>query len=285
MKQAALFLALIGVLTMTIGLPLAHAGVNALDTSASATRSQEAHIFANRLKAGEIAAMSDENVIKTFTQLHPDVISAYLEVGAQPYTEYELWMSREERIGGAWPNKPFLNYIKYRQKPKQIYVKWLDGGAKAGQEIIFDESKRKDEMYGHIGGFFNVTSIWASMNGIFARNNSNHTVVDLGIQAIFNIVNSERALYTSEGLRPHPQQIEVMEVGGARVVALTWIAPNRKHYAHKTRVFLELNQPMVRGIESWDEDGTQIERIIIDKIVPAKFQDADFSPTNKAYTF
>jgi hypothetical protein len=284
-KPAPLFLVLIGLLAVLPGWLLAHAANNVPEATTVAAQAQEARVFVNRLKAGEIAAMSDEDVIKAFKQLNPDVISAYLELGAQPYAEYELWMHREERIGGVWPDKPFVNYIKYRQKPRQVYVKWLDGGAKAGQEMIFDESKRKDEMYGHIGGLFNVMSIWTSMHGVFARNNSNHTVADLGIQAIFDIVNGERALYMAEGLRPHPQQIEVMEVSGTRVVALTWIAPTRKHYAHKTRVFLELNQPMVRGIEAWDESGAQIERIIIDKIVPMKFQDADFEPSNKAYAF
>lgn len=288
MKQATLTLVLLGLLAALPGLPAAHAAnaINASEPNALASGiAQEAHAFVNRLKAGEIAALPDEDVIKTFKQLSPEVMSAYLEMGAQAYTEYELWMRREERIQGTWPDKPFLNYIKYRQKPRQVYVKWLDGGAKAGQEMIFDENKRKDEMYGHIGGLFNVMSIWTSMHGVLARTNSNHTVADLGMQAIFDIVNGERALYMAEGLRPHPQQIEVMDVGGTRVVALTWIAPSRKHYAHKTRVFLELHQPMVRGIEAWDEDGAQIERIILDKIVPTRFQDADFDPANKAYAF
>ncbi|MBI5926054.1 MAG: DUF1571 domain-containing protein [Aquabacterium sp.] len=285
MKSVSIKLVLVSLLVALAGLPSVHAASNPVEPGALAAQSQAARAFAHRLKAGEIAAMSDEDVVKVFRQLHPDIISAYLEVGAQPYSEYELWMHREERIGGVWPDKPFVNYIKYRQKPRQVYVKWLEGGAKAGQEMIFDESKRKDEMYGHIGGLFNVMSIWTSIHGVFARNNSNHTVADLGIQAIFDIVNGERALYLAEGQPSQPQQIEVMQVNGTRVVALTWIAPSRKHYAHKTRVFLELHQPMVRGIEAWNEAGAQIERIIIDKIVPARFQDADFDPANKAYAF
>lgn len=285
MKSAPLALVLAALLAGLASGPLAHAGGHTVESGASAAQVNEGRAFANRLSAGDIAAMSDEEVVKVFKQLHPDVISAYLEVGAQPYAEYELWMHREERIGGVWPDKPFVNYIKYRQKPRQVYIKWLEGGAKSGQEMIFDESKRKDEMYGHVGGLFNVMSIWTSVHGVFARNNSNHTVADLGIQAIFDIVNGERALYVAEGLRPQPQQVEVMKVRGVRVVALTWVAPSHQHYAHKTRVFLELNQPMVKGIEAWNEEGAQIERIIIDKIVPAKFQDADFDPSNKAYAF
>lgn len=246
---------------------------------------QEAQAFVNRIQSGDIARLSDDEVIKTFRQLNPEVIASYLEIGARPYNEYELWMRREERIEGRWPAKPFLNYIKYRHEPRQVYVKWLDGGAKAGQEMIFDETKRKDAMYGHIGGLFNVLSIWTALDGAMARANSNHTVIDFGVQAIFSIVKAERAQYEAEGRRPFTDRVEIAKVAGQRTVALTWIAPSTKHYAHKTKVYLELAQPMVRGIEAWDAQGALLERILIEKIVPAGFSDADFDPRNKAYAF
>lgn len=245
----------------------------------------EARQFVRRLQAGKIAAMSDEDVVEAFEDLDPEVLASYLEMGGQAYGEYELWMSREERLGGQWPDKPFLNHIKYKHQPRKVYMKWLKGGANAGQEIIYDETRRKDQMYGHLGGLFNVASVWTSVTGSMARANSNHTIADLGVQAIFGIVAAERAQYLAEGRRPFPDRIEVATVAGQRTVALTWVAPSRKHYAHKTRVYLDLDRPMVRGIEAWNESGEQTERIILQKIVPATFTDADFDPANKAYAF
>jgi hypothetical protein len=72
---------------------------------------QEARTFVNRIQSGEIAALSNDDAVKTFKALNPEVIASYLEISAQPYNEYELWMRREERLGGHWPAKPFLNYI------------------------------------------------------------------------------------------------------------------------------------------------------------------------------
>lgn len=255
------------------------------DIPSSTVVAQEAQAFLSRIKSGEIAALSDEDVIKAFKKLNPEVIAAYLELGIQNVNEYELWMDREERLGGVWPSQPFINYIKYRHQPRQVYVKWLRGGAKAGQEMLFDETKRKDAMYGHLGGLLNVMSIWTSLNGSQARANSNHKVTDLGMQSIVGIIATDRAQYAAEGRRPFPAQIEVAEVAGQRTVALTWIAPSTKHYAKKTKVYLELKQAMVRQIEAWNEAGEMLERITLEKIVPTTFTDADFDPANKAYSF
>jgi hypothetical protein len=284
MKQCLLSMFLAGIFSV-ITWPFSASAADQSEAPGSRVVEQEARTFVNRIQSGEIAALSNDDVVKTFKALNPEIIASYLEIGAQPYNEYELWMRREERLGGHWPAKPFLNYIKYRQQPRQVYVKWLDGGAKAGQEMIFDETRRKDAMYGHIGGFFNVMSIWTALDGVMARDNSNHTVADLGVKSIFAIVTTERAQYQAEGHRPYPDRIEIADAAGQRTVALTWIAPSPKHYAYRTKVYLELAHPMVRGIEAWDDHGTLIERIFLERIVPANFKEADFDPGNKAYAF
>jgi hypothetical protein len=269
-------------------LPAALPSVQASGAAASPAASviaQEARAFAQRIKSGELAVLPDEAVLKAFRALQPETLAAYLELGARPFNEYELWLTREERLGGQWPAKPCVNHIKYRQQPRQVYMKWLDGGAKAGQEIIYDETRRKGEMYGHIGGAFNVMSVWTSLTGSMARANSNHSVNELGVQAMVAIVVADRALYAAEGRRPLPASIELARLKGQRTVAVTWVASSPQHYAHKTTVYLDLQQPLMRGIEAWAEDGNQTERIVLDKIVPATFTDADFDPGNPAYKF
>lgn len=284
MKKAVRALATSGLICLSAW-PLAAMSANAPDIPAAAVVTQEAQRLVDRIHSGDIAKLADADVIETFKRLTPEVIASYLELGAQPYNEYELWMRREERLSGRWPAKPFVNHIKYRHRPRQLYIKWLDSGAKAGQEMIFDETRRKDALYGHVGGVFNVMSIWTSIDGALARSNSNHSVADLGLQSISAIVTAERALYRAEGRRPFPDHIEVGEVAGQRTVALTWVAPSVRHYAHKTKVHLDLRQPVVRGIEAWDADGTLIERIFLDKIVRTTFKDEDFDPANEAYAF
>jgi hypothetical protein len=61
---------------------------------------QEAQSLVDRIQAGDVAKLADADVIETFRRLTPEVFASYLELGAQPYNEYELWMRREERLHG-----------------------------------------------------------------------------------------------------------------------------------------------------------------------------------------
>ncbi len=270
--------------TALIGAPALAA---AADAASSPDITEQAEGFIRKIKSGALTSMSDDQLIKTFTQLDPNLIPAYLELGVKPLNEYELTMRRQERIDGSWNNDPFLNHVKYRHKPRQVYMAWLKGSAKAGQEIIYDETKRKDAMYGHLGGMFNIASIWISLDGSKAKGNSNHPVSDVGLQTVVDIVSSSHKRRLKEGLPVAPGQIEVVKINGERCVALTWLAPAgvKGLYAAKSKICVDLKQPLIRQTESWDEAGQMFERISFDKVTPAAFTDADFDPKNPAYDF
>jgi hypothetical protein len=253
----------------------------------SPTLNREADAFAQNIKSGALAAMSDHDVREAYKRITPEAIAAYLVAGIKPYNEYEILLKRQERLPQGWTDKPAINYIKYRHQPRQVYMKWLKGGPNAGQEMIYDETKRKDAMYAHFGGVMNVMSIWTSIDGLLAKNNSNHTVRDLGMQAIVDIISADRAQFLREGHRPVPDDIDIEELNHERTVVLTWKAPSGKplHYAKKTKVYLDLKRPLVKQIEAWDDDGEMFERIYFERISPATFTDADFDPKNKDYAF
>ena len=109
-------------------------------------------------------------------------------------------MSRSERIRGQWPDKPDHMLVRLAHDPLRIYAKWLPDGAHAGQEIIYDESERTDEMYGHLGGIMNVMPLWTSLNGALARAQSNHQVRDLGTEYIARQYLAEGKKYIEAGL-------------------------------------------------------------------------------------
>lgn len=249
--------------------------------------SPEAEAFVQKIKSGALLAMSDEQLLKTFKQLDPQTIPNYLDLGLKSLNECEIWMKRQERLSSGWTKQPFITYIKYRHKPRQVYVKWLKDSPKSGQEIIYDETKRKDASYGHFGGLFNVASIWTSIDGTMAKGNSNHTVRDLGMQSVVAIVVDSNRRRLKEGLPIAPHQIEIAKIDGERTIALTWVTPPGMTggYAAKSKVHVNLAQPWVRMIESWDEGGEMKERISFDKVVPATFTDADFDPKNSSYGF
>ena len=231
--------------------------------------------------------LDDQTLVQTATRLGSEGLLSRLEAGTRALAEYELWMRRQEQLADGWNDKPFVHYIKYRHSPRQVYMAWLKGGPKAGQEMIYDETRRKDAMYGHLAGLFNVMSMWTPLDGSLARSNSQHSVRDIGLQSIVDILHEQQARRKQAGVRLEPDLIEVSELAGQRVLAVTWVTPAGlpKGYAHKTRLYLDLQQPWVRQIESWDEQGRLQERVWFEKIQPAHFTTRDFDPANPDYRF
>jgi hypothetical protein len=195
-------------------------------------------------------------------------------------------MSRSESIHGVWPDKPDHMLVRIAHDPLRIYAKWLPDGAHAGQEIIYDESKRGDETYGHLGGIMNVMPLWTSLTGALARSQSNHSVRDLGTEYIAGQYLSEGRKYTEAGL-PRSTRIEVKTIDGVRVVAFTFETPigQPQFYSKKETLGLDLRHPFFRSVESYDNDGKLFEQIVIENITPMTFDDSTFDPNNKAYQF
>ncbi|MFM0555729.1 DUF1571 domain-containing protein [Paraburkholderia sediminicola] len=237
-------------------------------------------------QSGAMEKLGDAQLVALFQSLDPLALPRYIKEGPNGYPSYEFTMARSERIHGQWPDKPDHMLVRVAHDPLRIYAKWLPDGAHAGQEIIYDESKRTDEMYGHLGGIMNVMPVWSSLNGSLARAQSNHQVRDLGTEYIANQYLSEGKKYIEAGL-PRSTQVEVKTIDGVRVVAFTFETPTGQpqFYAKKETLGLDLRHPYFRTVESYDNDGKIFEKIVFETITPKTFDDSTFDPKNKAYKF
>lgn len=240
-----------------------------------------------RMNNGDWAKLNDEQLVLAVQQMGSEGLLQHLERGLTQLPEYELWMTRQERLADGWNDKPFLNYLKYRHQPRQVYMSWLKGGPKAGQEILYDETQRKDAMYGHVSGLFNVMSIWTGLDSALARSNSHHSVRDAGLQSVVEILRAQLEARRHDGKLPSPDKIEMGQAAGHRVVTVTWTSSSGEQtgYAHQTRLSLDLLMPVVRQVESWDSRGQLRERIVFERIRPTRFTSADFDPRHPAYSF
>ncbi|CAB3807253.1 hypothetical protein LMG28614_06562 [Paraburkholderia ultramafica] len=237
-------------------------------------------------QSGALEKLDDAQLVALFQSLDPLALPRYIKEGPNGYPSYEFTMARSERIRGQWPDKPDHMLVRLAHDPLRIYAKWLPGGAHAGQEIIYDESKRTDEMYGHLGGIMNVMPLWTSLNGVLARSQSHHHVRDLGTEYVASQYLSEGKKYAEAGL-PRSTQVEVKTVDGVRVVAFTFETPigQPQFYAKKETLGLDLRHPYFRTVESYDNDGELFEKIVFETITPQTFDDSAFDPKNKAYKF
>ena len=249
--------------------------------------SQQTALFGKQIANGELAAMSDAQVIAVFEALQPEALLTWARQEINRYPEYEYWMTRQERLNGQWQDKPVRMMIRYRHLPRQLYAKWLPNGAQSGQEIIYDETKRKDEMYGHLGGIMGFTSIWTAIDGTLAKSQSNHTVRDLGFQFVLSMLERDARTLRAAGLSEKYSRVEIVQEHGARMVALTWDLPEGapKYYAKKVQLMFDLKHPWPRAETAWDADGNMVEKIVFEKAVKKTFDASAFDPGNSEYKF
>ncbi len=249
--------------------------------------SQQTALLSRQTASGELARLSDEQVLAIFQALQPETLLSWARGEMNRYPEYEYWMTRQERLNGQWQDQPARMQIRYRHQPRQLYAKWLPGGAQAGQEILYDETRRKDEMYGHLGGVLGFTSMWIALDGTIARAQSNHTVRDLGFQFVLSMLERDARSLRAAGLSEKYGRAEMVQEQGVRMVALTWELPagTPRYYAKKVQLMLDLKNPWPRVVNAWDTDGNMAEKIVFEKAMRKTFDASAFDPANSEYRF
>ena len=237
-------------------------------------------------KSGALVKMSDAQLTALFQAFDPVVVPALIQLGPSGYPSYEFVLSRWERLNGKWPSKPAHMLVKLTHDPLRIYAKWLPDGEHSGEEVIYDASKRTDQMYGHLGGLLGVMPMWTALDGSLARSQSNHKITELGTEFIVSQFMTDAKRYVEVGA-PYKPQVEVKTISGVRVVALTYVSPAGKpqFYAKKQTLGLDLRRPYFRTVEAYDNDGQIFEKIVIESITPKTFEADAFDPKNPDYKF
>nr|WP_245621152.1 DUF1571 domain-containing protein [Paraburkholderia ferrariae] len=237
-------------------------------------------------RSGALEKMDDAQLTSLFQSFDPLVVPTLIKLGPSGYPSYEFELWRWERLNGKWPSRPAHMLVKLEHDPLRIYAKWLPDGDHSGEEVIYDASKRSDEMYGHLGGILGVMTMWTALDGTLARSQSNHKITDLGTEFITSQFMTDAKKYVEVGAAYTPQ-VEVKVMNGVRVVALTYVSPAGKpqYYAKKQTLGLDLRHPYFRTVEAYDDSGQMFERIVIDKIEPKTFDAAVFDPKNPDYKF
>jgi Protein of unknown function (DUF1571) len=235
---------------------------------------------------GRLEALDDAQLVSLFKAVSGDGLAAYVREGVGHLDEYGFEMWRQERIKEHWNERPEHLQVRYRQSPMQIYAKWLSDGPHKGQEVLYDETRRPDQMFGHLGGLLRALSFWISLDGPMAHTESNHSLRDIGLQYVAQSFEAELTKFEAAGVHA-PSEVDVEMQHGTRLVVFSWESPTGRpaFYAKRERVGIDLRHPWIRLVESFDNDGQPFEKIFYDKVVPQRFDDLAFDPKNPDYRF
>lgn len=247
----------------------------------------QARELAQWFRTEKLVNLPDDMIAELFREMSPATYVAFLRLSAQIYREAEFWVRRQERLPQGWTEQPFINHIKYRQQPRQVYIAWLEGGPDAGQEVIYDENVDKDRIYGHAAGMLGLQAFWLPIDSALAKISSNHSLRDLGPHYLAERFAADTDRWLKAGGDGRPVRVEMVPEAGRRFVTVTWERPRGRpqYYAKKVRMGFDLRKVYVRSVEVWDDNNLMRERIVIDNALARKMADKEFSPDNPDYKF
>ena len=234
-----------------------------------------------------LLSLTDAQILALMGAMKPDAFVEYARSDMVPDDAYEYRMFRQERVSGRWAERPDHMVIRYQDSPRKVYAKWLSDGAHAGQEILYDETRDPDSVFGHLGGALHIFSGKVAINGPFARAQSRHSVRDLGLQFIARTIEHDARSFCEERLTEKPTQVELVSVHGTRMLAWTWTAPSGPpaHYAQRVRLLFDLQHPWPSGEAAWNERGDLVEMIRFEDVVPHRWSESVFDRRNPEYGF
>lgn len=247
----------------------------------------QARELAQWFRTEKLLNLPDDMIAELFREMSVSTYSAFLKLSAQIYKEAEFWVRRQERLARGWTEQPFINHVKYRHQPRQVYIAWLEGGPDAGQEVIYDENIDRDRVYGHAAGMLGLQAFWVPIDSALAKISSNHSLRDMGPHYLAERFIADSEKWLKAGGDGRPSKVEMVPEAGRRFVAVTWERPKGRphYYAKRVRLGFDLRKVYVRSVEVWDDNNQIRERIIIDNALARKLSDKEFSPDNPDYKF
>lgn len=244
--------------------------------------------FSQSMKQQQLGKASDAQLQAILQSLESSALFCPVKKMAEQTGEYEFLMLRRERLKDSddLPEMPERMLVRYRAEPRSIYSRWESGGARAGQEVLYDAGKDAKKMLAHIGGMFGVVSMNIAIDGAMARAQSRHTVRDLGFGFIVAQLEADLERNRARNVSTRPAQVKVAREGSKRYAEVVYQNPSMPpYYAKQVRFWLDLREPVIRMVESRDNGGEVFEHIVFENVDRKKLPANTFDPKNGEYRF
>lgn len=244
--------------------------------------------FAGSMSQNQLAKAPDAHLLVILQTLESSALFCPVKRMIEQTPEYEFLMLRRERVNenDVLPHIPERMFVRMRHDPLTIYARWEKNGARAGQEVLYDASKDSRKMLAHVGGLFGVVSMNVAIDGAIARAQSRHTVRDLGMGFIVAQLESDLEKSRARNLSTRPASVRIAREGGRRYAEVVYDNPAMPpYYAKQTRFWLDLREPLIRMVESRDNNGDVFEHIVFESMERKTLAPDAFDAKNPEYRF
>ena len=173
-------------------------------------------------------------------------------------------------------------FLKFKRRPRWIYMKWLDDGHK-GQELIWSPHWNKGRIYVHGGGWKKLIKLHLEPDGSLALREARHPIYCTGFENLLNKVVEQLQILRDVGVEP-----EVVCNDNCFLVSLNKDACPRL-YGYRVEICFSQNPNLPCKVKVWDKVGgilQVVEEYQYSQIrINVGLTPDDFDPQNPLYDF
>ncbi len=194
-------------------------------------------------------------------------------------------MYKNERIDGKMQGEEKV-LLKFRDKPKGIYMKWLAGPWK-GREVLYSEKfLGAGKVRVRESGILGVIPVTLPIHHQIAKRGTNHLVTEVGLKNLIDMIefNYRKAIAKGELERVNHG---IDEVDGHKVFKMQSILPkdeSKGYYCYRIMHYIDFIRSLeiMADIYNWDDELQEKYLYTQIKLNPG-LTDRDFDPDNPDY--
>ena len=212
--------------------------------------------------------------------------------------DYSCVMIKRERINGQLQDSSTL-YMKIREEPFSIYVKYLKPDKKAGVEALYRKGYHNDQLLGHDVGFRAMAgSLWLDPNGRLAMAGQKYPITDGGIPNLVKKMMETVRLDMKNDPQGKETFVKFVEDGGnidgRPCIRVDVMHPVKRpcYRFHRAEILLDKEWGIPVRYAAWMWPTTQGGKPVLDEEFTYTklqfnrgFTDWDFNEKNKEYRF
>lgn len=229
---------------------------------------------------------SDAQIAALYNGAGADILLKTTRAFLSANPTYETVLVKQERMGGKLNEIPDRMFIRFREQPLAIYIKWLKGGRHVGQEVMYDGQRDPKHLHAHGGGWLNIVTLKLALDSKTVHLETKHDLTELGFGTLIDRLEADRARIAADGLSTAPVIARSVVYKGKRYWENVYEMPGPpRYYAARARFLFDLETGMPMLMEFSDKAGVLQERMEYESVKWLRLEAEHFDTENADYRF
>lgn len=212
----------------------------------------------------------------------------FIETGKRKYksiSQYMCTFYKQERVGGKWQDRETI-LMKYREKPKGIYMKW-QAGPYTGRELLYNETiLGTGKVRVRESGLLGVIAVTIPIDSELAKRGTNHLCTEVGLKYLLTMIENDFIKGGPKG-EIGRKNYGIVDLDGNKVYKMESIMPQdpkKGYYCYRIVHYIDYIRSLEIKAEIYNfkNEIQEIYYYTDIKLNPG-LPDQDFDPANPKY--